>query len=249
MGRPGFGGRVAEPAVKERGLDLSVVVMAFNEEANLPVTVDETVSWLSQACSRWQIVIVDDGSTDGTYAVARRYAERFPEQVTVERHERNRGMGAAIKTGYGAARGSWVTQLPADGQIDPRVLQRFIDAVARDPALEVVLSRYRHRDDGWIRDVLSWGFQNAIQVVVGHRGDYTGISMFRRELLERVGPLRSETFFVNLEFPIRALRQGARHDLVEIEARPRLSGASKVRNLRRIARVGREILAMRLRGD
>ena len=124
-----------------------------------------------------------------------------------------------------------------------------MDAVGREPDVDIVLSRYRHRDDGWIRDVLSWGFQNAIQLVVGHRGDYTGISMFRRELLERVGPLHSETFFVNLEFPIRALRAGARHTLVEIEARPRLSGESKVRNLRRIGRVAREIVKMRLRGD
>jgi glycosyltransferase involved in cell wall biosynthesis len=230
-------------------MDLSVVVMAFNEEANLPITLDEAVAFLQRACSRWQIVVVDDGSKDGTHAVAQRYAERHPDHITVIRHPQNRGMGGAIKSGYGAARGDWVTQLPADGQIDPEVLQRFMDAVNREPELDIVLSRYRHRDDGWVRDVLSWGFQNAIQLVVGHRGDYTGISMFRRDLLARIGPLHSETFFVNLEFPIRALRLGVRHALVEIDARPRLSGQSKVKNVRRILRVAQEIIKMRARGD
>lgn len=222
--------------------------MAFNEEANLPITLDETLAWIQGACPRWQLVVIDDGSSDGTHEVALDYAARFPESVTVIRHPHNRGMGGAIKSGYGAAEGDWVTQLPADGQIDPKMLERFIEAAEAAPATDIVLSRYRRRDDGVLRDILSWGFQTAIQTVVGHRGDYTGISMFRRELLARVGPLYSETFFANLEFPIRALRLGARHALVEIDARPRLSGQSKVKNVRRIARVAGEIVKMRLRG-
>jgi hypothetical protein len=71
--------------------------------------------------------------------------------------------------------------------------------------------------------------------------------MLRRSLLARIGPLEAETFFVNMELPIKALRLGVPHALVEIEAQPRLSGRSKVKNVRRILRVGREMVAMRLR--
>jgi len=223
---------------------LSVVIMAFNEEANLPVQVDRTVAFLEGHTADWQIVIVDDGSADRTGAIADDYASARPEHIVAVHHEVNRGMGAAIRNGYAAARCEWVTQLPADCQVDPQVFVRFLEHV---PAVDLVLSVYRQRDDGWRRKVLSWGFQTFVRLLLGQRGDFTGTMLFRRTLLDQVGALHSESFFVNLEFPIRALKLGASHALVEIEAQPRLHGESKVANTRRIKTVIREALAMRRR--
>jgi glycosyltransferase involved in cell wall biosynthesis len=224
--------------------NLSIVIMAFDEEDNLPVQVERTVAFLSGAMRDWQIVIVDDGSRDRTGDVADQWAARYPGHIDVVHHGTNRGMGVAIRNGYAAARCDWVTQLPADCQVDPRVFTRFF---AHVPGVDIVLSVYRERDDGLKRAVMSKTFQLLVRALIGQRGDFTGTMLFRRDLLDRVGTLHSDSFFVNLEFPIRALRTGATHALVEIEAQPRLHGRSKVANFRRIQLVVREAVAMRRR--
>ncbi len=225
-------------------ISLTVVIMALDEEDNLPVQVERTRDFLREHTADWQIVIVDDGSTDRTGVIADAYMTQDPEHITALHHGVNRGMGAAIRSGYAAARCRWVTQLPADCQIDPRVFLRFFPHMATS---DLVLSTYRQRDDGLGRAVLSRGFQTTVRLMTGQRGDFTGTMMFRRELLDRVGPLRSDSFFVNLELPIRALRLRTPHAVVQIEAQPRLHGHSKVANLRRIRHVLGEIVQMRLR--
>lgn len=226
--------------------ELSVVIMAWNEEQNLPVQVDRTLAFLAEHTCGWQLIVVDDGSTDRTGEIADAYAARAYEggRVDVIHHGVNRGIGAGIRSGYAAARCEWVSQLPADCQVDPQVFLRFFPHL---PTCDLVLSVYRQRDDGLRRRVLSLGFQGFIRGLFGQRGDYTGTMVLRRALLEELGPLHSESFFVNLEVPIRALRGGARYALVEIEAQPRLHGHSKVANLRRIRTVVREAVAMKRR--
>ena len=227
-----------------RQLDLSVVIMAFNEEDNLPIQVRRTIAFLEQHTSGWQLIIVNDGSSDATGVIADDFAARYPDNIDAVHHETNGGMGVAIRSGYAAARRTWVTQLPADCQVDPAVFTRFFPLTTQH---DIVLSVYGARDDGIIRDVLSWGFQTMIRLLLGQRGDFTGTMMFRRSLLSEVGLLHSHSFFVNLEFPIRVLELGHSYGLVTIEAQPRLHGQSKVANLRRIRTVTREALAMRRR--
>jgi glycosyltransferase involved in cell wall biosynthesis len=224
---------------------LSVVIMAYNEEANLPTQMDRTVAFLSTQTTEWQIVVVNDGSNDDTGSIAETYAARYPGQIDVIHHESNLGMGAAIRHGYAAARCDWVTQLPADCQVHPDTFHHFLPHTADS---DLILSIYKKRGDGVLRRLLSSGFQFTIRMLLGQRGDFTGTMMFRRPLFDEVGTLHSNTFFLNMEFPIKALRAGTSFSIVEIEALPRLSGQSKVKNVRRIMRVFREVLAMRTRG-
>ncbi|MEE2779281.1 MAG: glycosyltransferase family 2 protein [Myxococcota bacterium] len=226
-------------------LDLSIVIMAYNEEENLPVQLERTVRFLKGSCDDWQVVVVDDGSSDDTAAVAREWSERHPGNVDLVQHPENRGMGAAIRSGYAAARCTWFTQLPADCQVNPTVFERFLPHL---DTCDIVLSVYRDRGDSVGRRMLSQAFYLFVRLVVGARGDFTGTMVFRRSLLEDVPTLHSDSFFLNLEFPIQALRMGVPHTVVEIEAQPRLHGQSKVANLKRIRMVAREAIAMRLRG-
>ena len=224
--------------------NLTIVIMAFNEEESLPVQLERTLTFLQAQGSLWQVVVVNDGSSDRTGEIADEWATRHPDHITVVHHPTNRGMGAAIRNGYEASKMDWVTQLPADCQVDPQVFERFLVERERH---DLILSVYAKRDDGWIRSLLSWGFQTFIRAALGERGDFTGTMMFRRELLEQVGALHGESFFVNLEFPIKALRLGTSHTVLEITAQPRLHGSSKVANLKRIRFVVGETLAMRAR--
>lgn len=226
-------------------LSLSVVIMAFNEEQNLPVVARAAAAWLDVAVARWELLLVDDGSTDGTGAVADALAAERPGRIRALHHGTNRGMGAAIRTGYGAATLDWVTLLPADGQIEPAMLGRFLPATAR---CDLVFSRYDQRDDPAVRLLLSRGFYTLVRAGLGMRIDTTGVMMIRRSLLEGL-PLESSTFFVNFEIPWKLLRRGVTHETVIISCRPRLSGRSKVAGARRLSKVLYEMARLRLRGD
>ncbi|MEM9072866.1 MAG: glycosyltransferase family 2 protein [Myxococcota bacterium] len=223
--------------------DLSIVVLAYNEEENVEPVIDELGGWLDQHLPdvRVEILVVDDGSTDETRAAAARaLAER---EGTVLVHPANRGMGAGLKTGVRAARGAWVTFLPADGQIDPAAIQTLWNA--RTDA-DVVLSVYEDRDDGAARRVLSWGVRALILAVHGVRMHSDGPYLFRRTLFD-ASQLEPDTFFLNFEFPIRVLRAGLRTATVTISCRPRRAGVSKTARLSRVLDVGRDLVDLRRR--
>ncbi len=229
-------------------LPLSLVVFAYNEASNVPTVLAEILAWLEGRGAPFQLLFVDDGSTDGTGDAARAVLGSRPEKaadVQVLRHERNKGIGAALKTGVRAATLPWVTFLPCDGQIAPQSLDTLL-AAAQAQQLDVVFSVYLDRDDGWHRTALSAGIRALIQAMfrVNMRSD--GPYLFRRELFDP-DVLKPDTFFLNFEFPIRALRQRLRHAVVPIPCAPRRSGQSKSTGLKRVAGVARDLLSLRLR--
>ena len=233
---------MTSPGALPDDLTLSVVIMAYNEEDSLPLQLERTVTYLRRRTRDFEVLVVDDGSTDGTADVVRAASAAEP-RVRLLAHDRNYGMGRAIRTGYGAARLDWVTQLPADGQVDPAVFDRFLPHTRH---ADLVLSTYETRGDGPLRWLLSNGYYLVGRVLLGERADYTGTMVFRRALLHRV-VLDSDTFFVNLEFPIRCLRMGTPHALVTFRPDPRIAGQSKVTSLKKIRLVVGEMLKMRWR--
>lgn len=223
--------------------DLSVIVLAYDEADNVGPVLGELRAWLAAHEPGAEVVFVDDGSTDGTAEAAARALDGFAHRIC--RHERNRGMGAAIKTGVRAARGAWVTFLPADGQIEPEAVGALRDT-ARDTRADVVLSVYDHRDDGLHRKVLSFGVRALIFAVHGVRMRSDGPYLFRRSLFDP-DLLAPDTFFLNFEFPIRVLAAGLPTATVTIACRPRRAGHSKSTGLARIAGVAKDLVGLRLR--
>jgi len=226
-----------------RGADLSIVVFAFDEEENIAAVLGELRAWLDVHEPGAELVFVDDGSRDHTREEAARALAGT--RAVVLRHERNRGIGAALKTGVAAASGAFVTFLPADGQIAPDAIRTLRDA-QREAGADVVLSVYDHRDDGLDRKLLSAGVRALITLVHGVRLHSDGPYLFRRSLFlaEQLPP---DTFFLNFEFPIRVLAAGLRVATVTIACRPRRAGFSKSTGLRRVAGVARDLLGLRVR--
>jgi dolichol-phosphate mannosyltransferase len=223
--------------------DLSVIIFAFNEEANIAPVLTELREWLSANEPEAEIVFVDDGSSDGTSAEATNALSGTPHQLL--RHETNRGIGAALKTGVRAAKGTWVTFLPADGQIAPRAIGTLRAAAARKQT-EVVFSVYDHRDDGLHRKILSAGVRALILMIHGVRMRSDGPYLFRRALFD-AEQLVPDTFFLNFEFPIRMLGAEVPATVVTIACRPRRSGHSKSTGLKRIYGVAQDLLELRIR--
>lgn len=110
-------------------IDVSVVIPAFNEEKAIGTTLDEVIAALSTTRRRYQIVVVNDGSEDGTGAVA---AARGVHVVT---HRRNRGYGASLKSGALAARGDIVLFYDADNQFDAADIDRMVTELADHDAV------------------------------------------------------------------------------------------------------------------
>ncbi len=231
---------------------LTLVVFAYNEAENVGATMHEAAAWLRGHVEDWELLVVDDGSSDGTADAARAaMAEGFTgdeERVRVLSYPRNRGIGGALKTGFAAATRQWVTMIPADGQIAPSELSHLLRAAARDPAVGLVTCHFPDRfeqADGLDRKILSEGLKAVMWASTGVRRRFDGVYLFQTALFSTVAS-KSESFFFNFELPIRLLRDGVAAAETTIAVRPRMSGQSKVKNLKTISRVARELIKLGL---
>jgi len=120
---------------------VSVVVPAYNEAAHLYENLDTLWSHLDTTPFTWDIVVVDDGSTDGTGAEARRFAHEH-DRVTVMGHVANLGLGQGLKTGFRHARGTYVVAFDADLSYSPDHIDRLITTITSTGAKIVVASPY-----------------------------------------------------------------------------------------------------------
>lgn len=222
---------------------LSILVFAFDEEENVAAILEELGRWLDRHEPDAEIVFIDDGSRDATALAAKQaLAERAH---VVLRHERNGGIGAALKTGVRHARGRWITFLPADGQIAPEAIGTLREA-ARARGARAVFSVYRQRDDGLDRKVFSFGVRALIAAVHGVWMRSDGPYLVERVLFDP-DALPPDTFFLNFELPIRLLAKKVPSTVVTIECRPRRAGASKSTQWHRIVGVARDLGDLRVR--
>jgi glycosyltransferase involved in cell wall biosynthesis len=220
---------------------LSIVMAAFNEEDALPGCVARTLAFLREHVPDGELIIVDDGSSDGTPALVDRLAAEHRE-ITALHLERNSGMGAALLRGFEAASRTWVTIMPADGQIDAYELLDFF-AVADDA--DLVTSLYRNREYTPARWALSLGLRALTTAIVGTRARTEGIYLVRRDVLERLGA-RSHSFLLNLEIPIRAKRGGYRVKTIYMNVHERIAGHSKATSWKRVRQTFEELFKLRV---
>ena len=224
---------------------ITVIVLAFNEEENLPKMLRESVDWLRDHVPVWEIVVVDDGSKDGTRAVADSFATD-DALIKVISHETNRGMGAGMKTGITLATSDYFTIIAGDGQHPTPELAVLI------PGLDEaeIVTTYHSNARELHRRVLSWGFRRAMKWACGIDFTLEGIYLFPRRVavdeigLENVPP---DTFFFSFELIARALQRGHTLTVRPMIVRRREHGTSKVVSVSRIKRIGGEILDFRRR--
>ena len=214
------------------GRRLSLVLPAFNEEAGVRLAVAEADEALANLCDDYEILVVDDGSRDATAAVVAEEAAARPH-VRLLRHGTNRGYGAALRTGFEAARFELVAFTDADCQFYLADLERLLSLTERGP---IAVGWREARQDSRLRCLLSRGYNVLTRTLLGTgvRDCDCALKVFRREALPAILP-ESRGFFVNVEMLTRARRLG--YDVAEagVRHRPRLRGRSTV-SLRDIPR-------------
>jgi glycosyltransferase involved in cell wall biosynthesis len=226
--------------LKPYPFSLSVVIMAFNEEATIEQQVVNTLAFLSEWVKEGEVIAVDDGSTDRTGKILDALAKQDP-RLKVVHHPRNLGMGVAIKSGYRTATMDFVTQLPGDAQVSPDTLIKFLPLVQTH---DLVLSTYERRDDGLLRFFVTRAYWACAYAILHNPCKFTGTMVFRRSLLDRIA-IKSDTFMVNVEVPLKLMKLGVKPAFVTIQAKERAFGRSRVLSLRTISKVLREMLMIR----
>jgi glycosyltransferase involved in cell wall biosynthesis len=221
---------------------VSVVIPALNEQDTLKHVVQWTASVLDGMADDFQIIIVDDGSTDETGRIADALAQS--PNIKVVHNLRPTGYGGALETGFRAADKEVIGLITADGEFHPTDLPRFVEAIRE---ADIVTSIVPNRPLPFYRKLLSWGWRTCVLLILGERPTIEGTFMIRSSLFKSV-TIESRSGMYVMELLIRASRRGARIKVIAIDVHPRSDmSRSKVGNLRTTATVFGEILALRRR--
>lgn len=212
---------VALAATTQGDIHLSAVFPAYNEESAIRDVLEEADTVLRSADFAYEIVVCDDGSRDGTWAILQELASRLPA-VRLLRHERNRGIQATLEDLYAAARGRWIFHNGSDGQWKTAEALRMLP-LAED-ARTIVVGRRKNKHYGWRRATVSALFNLMPRLLFGVRTyDAGSIKLFPRSLLAAVAP-RSVGVFREGERLIRAARRGFRIVSLDVDCLPRRTG-------------------------
>jgi glycosyltransferase involved in cell wall biosynthesis len=205
--------------------ELSVVMPALNEEDALPVVIPEAVAALDEICDRWEIIVVDDGSTDRTPEILAEFAARDPRIRVLSQHGHT-GYGLAIRRGFEAVRYMVVCLTDSDGQFDLR------DAARLYPFLKDadMVGGFRiSREDNWVRRRVSATYNWLQSRILGLdvRDVNCALKLFRSSFLYMI-ELTSDGFLIDAEIYARAHRAGLRWAQLGVSHMPRVYGESKV---------------------
>jgi glycosyltransferase involved in cell wall biosynthesis len=205
-------------------LELSVVVPVYNEEESLRPLCAHLVAVLERLGLRAEVIFVDDGSTDGSFAVIEALHAAYP-CVRAVRFQRNARKAAALAAGFREARGSLILTMDADLQDDPEELPRLMAAL--DQGLDLVSGWKRIRHDPLGKRLPSRAWNLVTSVVAGLRlHDYNcGLKLYRREVAEDALPYLYGELYRYL--PAIAHWAGYRVGELPVQHHPRRFGTSK----------------------
>ena len=203
----------AVPAVGggDRLAELSYFFPAHNEEANLEGLVEEALTTLPALADHFEIVIVNDGSKDGTAAIANRLAEANPDVVVAVHHPTNLGYGAALRSGFRASRFAVIGFTDGDRQFKVADLGRLIDRLTQADQPDVVVGFRGKRADPPIRTLYArlYRLANRIWFGVRIRDIDCACKLFRREALRGIRVESGGAFF-SAELLIKLAASGRR---------------------------------------
>ncbi|HYM83452.1 MAG TPA: glycosyltransferase family 2 protein [Candidatus Dormibacteraeota bacterium] len=231
-----------------RAARLSYFFPAHNEEANLEGLVTEALETLPALAETFEVVIVDDGSRDATPAIADRLAAEHPDVVRAVHHPTNLGYGAALRSGFQAARYELVAFTDGDRQFRVVDLGPLLERIDAADAPDAVVGYRIRRADPLVRTVYArlYRFANRVWFGLRVRDVDCACKLFRRSALEGVRVESGGAFF-SAELLIKLQASGARVAEVGVPHYPRTAGSPTGARPSVIWRAVRDFWSLRLR--
>jgi glycosyltransferase involved in cell wall biosynthesis len=228
-----------EDETKKKLQQLSVFFPAYNEEKNVPIVVEKALKVIPRVADEYEVIVVNDGSRDRTGEVAEELARVNP-CVRVISHARNCGYGAALRTGFRAARYPWVAFTDSDGQFDFADIERFLPFTQ---SADLILGYRRQRADSVLRRVYTLGWALIPRLLLGlDVRDYScGFKLIRKSVVDAVEPLQGEEKVYQIELLVKARRKGFKFAEVGVHHYPRTFGKQTGANLKVVLRSLREM--------
>jgi dolichol-phosphate mannosyltransferase len=224
--------------------DLSVVVMTYNEAESLADVVREIRGVLAGLSASHEVVLVNDGSDDGSAIIADGLAAE-DARTRVIHHQSNAGLGGVYRTGFTQSRGRFVTFFPADGQFPASIIGQFLPLMQSH---DLVLGYIPGTRSSILGKCLSATERMLYILLFGGFPRFQGIMMLRRELLQELRLVSTgRGWAIVMEFILRASHGGYRIVNEPTAYRPRMHGTSKVNNLRSICSNFKQLLELRFR--
>jgi len=212
---------------------LSVFFPTYNEEGNIKSTVTKAKAVLQKYVENWEILIVNDGSTDRTKEISEELSME-DERIKVFNHEVNRGYGASLKSGFYNAKYPWIVFTDSDGQFDFSEINSFFEKQQETNA-DLVIGYYKKRKVSKFKIITSRMWEIAVMILFGlHVHDIDcGFKLVSKKVIDKIPKLESERgAFISSEFLIKAKKSGFKIVEIPVTHLPRLQGKGTGRNIK-----------------
>ena len=222
--------------------ELSIFFPFWNEQDNIEDVIKKAIPVAQKVADKWEIIMVDDGSSDKTPEIARKLVKQ-DSRLSVVSHDKNRGYGAALKTGFAKAKYNLVVFNDGDGQFDLSEVAKFLERIEN---ADIVIGYRKKRLDNPFRHILMnmlkvWDFL----LFKFHFKDIDcGFKLFKKEALSKILPFQSEGAMITTEILAKAQKAHLKIVQVEVNHYPRIYGNQSGGNLRVILRAVKESLLL-----
>ncbi len=207
-------------------ITLSIVVPAYNEEKNIREAIAAILASASAVVTDYEVIVIDDGSSDGTPGILREMAGQNAKIRPVF-HGTNQGKGAALQSGFKQAKMAWILFTDADLQMDIKELPGFLAQTAR---YDLIFGFRKIRGDSMSRRLFSRGYALLIRMLLGIRLQDVNcpFKILRRSFVDSIH-LRSRGFFIDTELAFLALTRGCHVKELGVTGYSRRHGVSSVK--------------------
>jgi glycosyltransferase involved in cell wall biosynthesis len=224
------------------GSSITVFFPMYNEKNNIQKAIDTTLEVLREITDDYEIIIVDDASTDGTGQIADRLAKRDPH-IRVIHHETNRQLGGGLKSGFAAATKDLILYSDADFPFDMMELKKAVRVIQHCDIVSAY--RFDRTSEGYRRAIYSYVWNTLVRILYGIRVRDINFSfkLCRREIFKHV-QLKSETSFIDAELLIRANNLGYRIFQIGVDYFPRTRGISRLSSFPVIIKMTKDMFGL-----
>jgi glycosyltransferase involved in cell wall biosynthesis len=221
---------------------VSAFFPCYNDEFSIADMVRDVRGALADAVDEFEIIVVDDGSTDGSLAVLHALADEVAELRVVE-HETNRGYGGALQSGFAASTKQWIFYTDGDAQYDAKEIVRCLDAASDN--VDVVQGFKIGRGDAWYRRTIGRTYHHTVKLLftLPVRDTDCDFRLIRASMMERIH-LTSTSGVICVELMHSLAQQQARFVEVGVSHHWRPHGRSQFFRLPRIARSAEQLVAL-----